>query len=200
MFFSPTLGIADVFLLELSLHLLCLWSPPGFIWGIFKVSDILVKVLFFRLVLIWHFGVIWDQTVQWKLISLQPVPCRTEAASPKVASLQLVHSGTGLVFWDDAGIFRLRSIPLEGLQEDYSSYLAKTEPLKSHRQFTRTFPNSSSFYKTVLLPLACRELHVARHDYIPQIAIICWSQINPFLLEKLLAICLFQHHLTYQRN
>ena len=38
----------------------------------------------------------------------------------------------------------------------------------------------------------CRNLHVANHGYRPLTAILCRSSINLFLLEKFLAICLFQ--------
>ena len=40
------------------------------------------------------------------------------------------------------------------------------------------FPASFALYKSSLLPLPCRDLHMALG---PQIAILCWSQINPSL-------------------
>ena len=40
------------------------------------------------------------------------------------------------------------------------------------------------FYERVLLPPLCEDLYVAHNGCRPQIAILCWSQINSFLLEK----------------
>ena len=45
---------------------------------------------------------------------------------------------------------------------------------ESHRHFVCTdFPASFALYKSSLLPLPCRDLHMALE---PQIAILCWSQ------------------------
>ena len=49
------------------------------------------------------------------------------------------------------------------------------------------------FFKKVLLSLLWGDWHVARHSCRPQTAILRWSQANPFLLGKLLAIYLSQH-------
>ena len=37
-----------------------------------------------------------------------------------------------LFLWNNVGLFSLLSSSFEGLQEDYSSYLAKSQPVKSH--------------------------------------------------------------------
>ena len=55
-----------------SLHL----KHSGFIWDLFKCFDFLVNTWFFRLLVIWHFGVIWDQTLPWKLTNLFPAEQR----------------------------------------------------------------------------------------------------------------------------
>ena len=183
------------FLLDLSLHPLCIWRSPGFIWDLFKGFVFLVKALFFRLVLVWHFGKIWDQTVPLKVTSLQPIPCRTGAASPKVASLQPILSGTGLFF--SKMMLRFSSFNLF-LWKGYTRRRFLFFPGKDSANekpgilFSLAFPTSSSLYKSVFLPLTCRDLCVAHHDYRLQIAILCWSQINPPLLEKYLAVFLFQ--------
>ena len=39
-------------------------------------------------------------------------------------------------------------------------------------------------HKSIFLPLTCRDLHRVHHGFRPQIAILCWSQINSSLLEK----------------
>ena len=76
-----------------------------------------------------------------KLTSLQPVLCRTVAAPSKVASLQPIHSGTEVFFlWNNVGLFSLWSSSFEGLK-DYSSYLAKSQPVKSHGLVHKSFPN-----------------------------------------------------------
>ena len=47
-------------------------------------------------------------------------------------------------------------------------------------------------YKRVLLPLLCGDLYVACHGCRSQITILCWSRINPSLLERYLTVHLFQ--------
>ena len=57
-------------------------SPPlhlkhaGFIFYLFKCFDFRVNMWFFRLLVIWHFGVTCDQTLPWKLTSLFPAEQR----------------------------------------------------------------------------------------------------------------------------
>ena len=46
--------------------------------------------------------------------------------------------------------------------------------------------------KSILLPWPCGDLQVAHHVFRSQIAVLCWSQINPSLLEEFLTVCLFQ--------
>ena len=41
---------------------LCAWTSPGF------TQDLLKGYIF--LTLIWHFGLIWDQTISWKLVEM----------------------------------------------------------------------------------------------------------------------------------
>ena len=94
----------------------------------------------------------------------------------------------GFFLWKDAGFFRLWSIPLEGLQ-DYFFSLAKTQPVKKQGLCSlQSFQLPFFFYKMVLLPLTCRNLHMACHDYRPQIIILCWPQTSPYLLEKDLTV------------
>ena len=57
--------------------------------------------------------------------------------------------------------------------------------------FTVALPTSFFPYKSVLLPLLCRDLHMTLHGCRPWISVLCWSQINPSLLEKYLAVYLF---------
>ena len=60
---------------------------------------------------------------------------------------------------------------------------------KARAVITTEFPTSFFFfYKMVLLPLTCRNLHMACHDYRPQIIILCWPQTSPYLLEKDLTV------------
>ena len=49
-------------------------------------------------------------------------------------------------------------------------------------------PNFLFLYKRVLLPLPFGDLHVTHHGCRHWIAILCWSQINPPLLEKYLIV------------
>ena len=73
-------------------------------------------------------------------------------------------------------------------EERLSSFLGRTQPMKSHGLcLPRPCQPPFLLYKSALLPL-----RVAPHGCRPQIAILCWSQINPSLLEKYLAVCLFQ--------
>ena len=53
-------------------------------------------------------------------------------------------------------------------------------------------PNFLLLYIIILLPLPLEDLHVACHSYRFQIEILCWSQINPSLQEKHLAVYVFQ--------
>ena len=78
-------------------------------------------------------------------------------------------------------------------KKDSSSFLERTQPMKSHGLLVHYKPFQVPFplYKSVLLPLLCRDLHVALHSCRPQIAILCWSWINPSFLEKYLAVYLF---------
>lgn len=46
--------------------------------------------------------------------------------------------------------------------------------------------------KSTLLPLPCGDLQVAHHIFRSQIAILCWPQINPSLLEEFLTVDLSQ--------
>ena len=70
-----------------------------------------------------------------------------------------------------------------------------TQPLKSHYGPTlnssRTFCLQSpsqlplSLYKRVSHPLVAQALHMALHACRPQIAILCWSRINPFFAGEI---------------
>ena len=47
-------------------------------------------------------------------------------------------------------------------------------------------------YKSVLFLLPCGNLHIAHHGCRPRIAILCWFQINPSLLECICFCVFFQ--------
>ena len=56
-------------------------------------------------------------------------------------------------------------------KKDSSSFLVRTQPMKSHGHLVYTaLPTSFALYKSGLLPLPCRDLHMALG---PQIAILC---------------------------
>lgn len=68
-----------------------------------------------------------------------------------------------------------------------------TLPMKSHHTSKSVFPMDSLFtitLSTFFSPhkspplLVLGNLHVACHGWRPQIAILCWFQVNLFLLEK----------------
>ena len=74
-----------------------------------------------------------------------------------------------------------------------SSFLARTQPMKNHGlRFLKPSQLPLPPYKSVLRPLPCRGLHISRHGCRLQTVILCWSQINSHLLEKYLAVYLFQ--------
>ena len=50
--------------------------------------------------------------------------------------------------------------------------------------------------KSVLLPLPCQDLHVVWDGCRPQTAVLFWSWINKSLLEKYLAVFLFQVNIS----
>ena len=79
-------------------------------------------------------------------------------------------------------------------KKKYSSFLARIQPMKSHRLLVYYSPPNFLFSCIrVLLPLPCWDLHRAHHNCRLQSVILCWCQINPFLLEKYLAVYLSQH-------
>ena len=78
-------------------------------------------------------------------------------------------------------------------KKDSPSFLVRTQPMKSHGLFVHYCPPNLLFpsIKGFSFPCCGADLHVARHGCRPRISILCWSQINPSLLEKYLAVCLF---------
>lgn len=56
--------------------------------------------------------------------------------------------------------------------------------LPANSLFTVALPAPLPLYERVSLPLAACDLHLACHCCRPQIAILCWSRINLFLLEE----------------
>lgn len=70
-----------------------------------------------------------------------------------------------------------------------------TQPMKSHQALisqsppmdfllTIALPTVFALYKRVSPPLVAQDLHVACHSCRLQIAVLCWSQVKPFWLEK----------------
>lgn len=75
-----------------------------------------------------------------------------------------------------------------------SSFLARTQPIKSYRSlFATTLLN----YFFLFIKVSSFPWHVGTytwltHGYIFQIAILCWSWVNSYFLEKYLAVCCFK--------
>ena len=73
-----------------------------------------------------------------------------------------------------------------------SAFLATTQPIKSHGLSASIPLPLFPLYERVLLPLPFGDLHVFHCGFRSQTALLCWSQINPSLLKKYLAVYLFQ--------
>ena len=73
--------------------------------------------------------------------------------------------------------------------KDYFSFLTSTQSMKIHEVFV--YSSYTSFFLSIDVfssSLLCGNLNIANHGCRPQIAKLCWSQINPSWLEKYLAV------------
>ena len=76
-------------------------------------------------------------------------------------------------------------LPLLAWQELSQGETVTSQPMKSLELFVYSSPPNSFLPSLrVLLSIFAEDLYMACHGCRPQTAIICLSQINPFLLEK----------------
>lgn len=116
--------------------------------------------------------------------------------------------GKALMFYDDSRAQkeedRLPLSPSENSANERLSQVSKWKATIPQTQFLQWMfvyyrPQNSLFpsIKRVLLSIFVGELHLGHHSCRPQISILwCWSQVNSFLLQKYLAVCLFKVNKT----
>lgn len=61
-------------------------------------------------------------------------------------------------------------------------------------------PSHLPFLFCKIIPFLCGDLHVTHHGCRPWIAILYWSWINSYLLDKYLTVCLFDRSVYWQVN
>lgn len=109
---------------------LCVWTSPGF------TQDLLKGYIF--LALIWHFGLIWDQTLSWKLVEM------VFGTSP---------SEQGLFLWNS--YFFSHQTFFSPLNSPFSFLLNLPEPIPLKWSFLRIQELKSKFLMLHGLKLNC---------------------------------------------
>ena len=82
-------------------------------------------------------------------------------------------------------------------KKETSSFLEKTQPMKSYGLFYCGPPNFLFLYNSILLSLPHGNLHMVHHGCRSQIATFCWFWISQSLLEKYLGV---YFHSTRQKT